>query len=501
MSELELKLRVPAAELPSLREALQRRGARVVTLRASYFDTVDGALARREMVLRLRHENDRVVQTFKAGGDSPVHRLEHEVFVVPTDPPPAVDISRHDGHPAGRLLREALGHAVNERAGALVCRQRTEVERLICPVIDAHGSVIEIALDTGRVLAGERQRAIAELELEHQEGPVTGLFALAGECMRHGGLWLSTVSKAARGDQLLRGGAPIAVRASTVVVSRAHGKPDGDALLRAVLRSALEQVLPNASEVAEDEEAPELVHQLRVGLRRLRTALRELAPLSPAIDPVWNEVLAQTFATLGAQRDREVVMDVVQPLLPAAGIEPPPRAATRDARADVGAAVRDLAFQQVLLSVLALVHADAPLVPELDAAGIRAFMARRLDKLHRQVRRDGRRFDELPLEQQHRVRKRLKRLRYLAEFAMPLWKDKDVEQYLDRLKPAQDMLGRHNDVAVAMALYRQEAERPAAAMAAGFLQGHLQTTERAGRQALQKIRNRHRFWSVPKKPE
>ena len=58
--------------------------------------------------------------------------------------------------------------------------------------------------------------------------------------------------------------------------------------MRAVLRNALRQVLANASEVAEGSESPDVIHQAHVGLRRLRTALRELAPLSPGSTPGGN---------------------------------------------------------------------------------------------------------------------------------------------------------------------------------------------------------------------
>ncbi|MET0335326.1 MAG: CHAD domain-containing protein [Rhizobacter sp.] len=486
MSELELKFCVPPEALPSLREALIAHGATVLPLKATYYDTADGALARRLMALRLRQEGERLVQTFKASGNSPVHRLEHEVWVVPGEGRPAIDVSRHNGHRAGSLLREALGDKP-----ALVAQQGSDIERLVCTVTDASGCTIEIALDVGHVSAGRRKAPIAEVELEHKDGPLGGLFTLAADWVAHGGLWLSTITKAARGHRLQSAQAPAAVRASQIDLD-AEPDLDSDAFVRAALRATLAQVLPNASEIAEGSTDADVVHQLRIGLRRLRTALRELAPLSGHIDPDWQAALGEAFARLGEQRDRDAVLEAVQHLLAAAGIEAP--RAPSSTHIDLAAALHATAFQRALLGTLALVHADGPGQPMLKERATLAVVARRLDRLHRRVRRDGPRFHELPLDGQHRVRKQLKRLRYLAEFAAPLWKPKEAADYLDRLKSAQDELGHHNDVAVAVSIYRQHADDPAQQRAADHLQAHLGKTGRSARDALKKIRNRHRFW-------
>ncbi len=489
MNELELKLRVPPDALPALRDRWAAQGATMIRLRADYYDTADGALSRRQMVLRLRQENQRWVQTFKAAGDSPVHRIEHEVVIegLAPDEAPTVDVTRHDGTPAEALLRDALSAAADGASPLLVRRQGTEVERLRCTTSAPPDSVVEVALDVGRVVAGKHAQALAEIEFEHVHGRVDGVFALARDALSHGGLWLSTLSKAARGDRLLSGEAPAAARATTVSYDR---RADGVTVLKAVLGSALAQVLANASEVAEGADDADVVHQLRVGLRRLRTALRELGPFSDRIAPEWEPALAATFAQLGDQRDRLAVIDAVQPLLSAVGITPPPL--PEDAVVDVVAAVRSPAFQHALLGVLSLLHIDH--ATSCGACAAREALARRLGKLHRQVRRDGRRFDTLSVDDQHRVRKRLKRLRYLAEFAAPLWPRQAVKRYLRRLRPMHDLLGTHNDVAVASGLYRQGEPSAASTYAAGYLQGHLGTTAAEARHALKTLRQRDRFW-------
>ncbi len=500
--ELELKFGVPAAALESLRSALRARGASRLRLQARYHDTADGLLASHLIALRLRLEGRRWVQTLKAPGDGSVHRLEHEV-AVPLRPggqqAPALDIRRHQGSAAGKALEAALGCELGDAPGgapaaappaALVERHATDIWRLHCLLQDAAGTQIEVALDTGTASAGPHSVPIAELELEHKGGPVQGLFDLAAAWVAHGGLWLSTISKAERGERLLRGAAaPPPVKARPLQPA-AHA--DGPALLRAMLQSVLEQVLGNASNVAEGVAEDDTVHQLRVGLRRLRTLLRELAALSPAIVPAWDAALAHTFGQLGQRRDAQAVAAAVRPLLEAAAA---PRLAWQaPASADPASSVREPAFQSTLLAVLALAHAGDGRFTPMSAEAAHDLIAGRLRKLHRQVTRDGEHFEQLALAAQHRVRKRVKRLRYLAEFSIALWPGTQQRRYLKRLAAAQDALGRHNDVAVAaQAFHHDAANQPDAWFAAGYLQAHLAVTGRAARKALVKLPRHSRF--------
>lgn len=235
MTEFELKFNVPRAMLPSLRAALLARGAQRLRLRAHYFDTPCGALARHRVALRLRLEGRHWVQTLKAVGTSTVQRLEHEA-PVPGRPGqrPALDPHRHNGSAAGAALVAALQAAAQP---VLEERHATDVLRLHCLMVDAQGTQVEAALDIGHALAAGRRDRIAELELEHKGGPLQGLFDLATACVWHGGLWQSTLTKAERGERLRR--APPAAPAAA-----------SPAQLRHRLQTALEQVLVSASELA-----------------------------------------------------------------------------------------------------------------------------------------------------------------------------------------------------------------------------------------------------------
>jgi inorganic triphosphatase YgiF len=488
-SELELKLHMPAPALPSLRAALRAHGAKVQRLRAHYFDTPEASLARARVALRLRLEGRHWIQTVKAEGQGVAHRLEHNVRVMgAAGRVPAVDPSRHAGSGAGALLMASLRAA--SEAG-LVERYATDVQRLACRIDDARGTVIEAALDIGQVTSGAHSMPIAELELEHKGGPTAGVFDLAAAWIRHGGLWLHATTKAELGERLRQPG-----QAAQPVHARAphlSSAADGAAVMRSVLQSALAQVIANAGTVADGDDEAEVIHQLRVGLRRLRTVLRELAELSPSIRPPWDAELARVFEQLGLRRDHETVAAAVRPLLESAGA--PLRVWSPPRPVDPPGVVRGTEFQTTLLSILALAHGDAAGFTAVAPAAARALVTQRLDALHRKVERDGKRFEKLPLERQHQVRKRLKRLRYLADLTGSWWRSDSVRSYLQQLGSAQDALGSHNDVAVAAAAFRAEAAKaPAAWFAAGFLQAHLGVTARAARKALVKAMAHKRFW-------
>ncbi|MDB5731120.1 MAG: domain containing protein, partial [Variovorax sp.] len=98
-TETEFKFHIPSERLKAVESALRGAAAVRTHLQARYFDTEDGALAAHGVVLRLRQEGRRWVQTAKAAGDGPLHRLEHNVDlgVARASAPPVLDALRHAG--------------------------------------------------------------------------------------------------------------------------------------------------------------------------------------------------------------------------------------------------------------------------------------------------------------------------------------------------------------------------------------------------------------------
>jgi triphosphatase len=486
--EIELKLNLDSEASERWKAQLHVQGAERQRLRAIYFDTDDSRLAAAGLSLRLRCENGRWVQTLKAPGKDAVERLEHEVALdAAADRTPALNLQRHNGTPAGAALADMrLGAASPMRP-----RFQTDVERWHLRVATAAGTAIDLALDSGSVQAGDHRLPISELEVEWREGPRDGLFDLAADVLRQGGARLAFASKAQRGDRLAAGKTR---RAPTYAMPMAIEKhADGHLLLQAVLRNTLAQVLPNADAIAEGSTDGDVVHQLRVGLRRTRTAIRDLGRLAGGTLDGLDGPLTVAFRILGQRRDDEVLAEAVRPLLAGAGAprlewaSPPPP--------DLARAVMDPGFQLALLQLLRIANTlgDAPC--ERGPKATRRLVVKKLDRLHRGVTEQGCRFDELPTDPQHAVRKQIKRLRYLSEFVGPLWRDHEVERYLARLKPAQEALGHHNDLVVATDKFRADAAQHAQSwFAAGVLQEHRRLTSHEAQKTLRRLGRRRPFW-------
>ncbi|QNK70229.1 CYTH and CHAD domain-containing protein [Variovorax sp. PAMC26660] len=523
--EIEFKFCIPADRLKAVEAAL-RRGTVVRTrLQARYFDTADQQLAAHGMVLRLRKEGRRWVQTVKATGDNALHRLEHNVDLGAASATPDIDPQRHQGTPVGDRLTQLLA----DGGAPLVERQSTDIVRLTrdVRVSGPGGAIVEMALDVGKVVAHagtpeQRESPVCELELELKRGDVQGLVSLSRRWSQQHGLWFSTVSKAERGARLLAAQDIVpAVKAEAPRFATQH--PDGRAIQQAVVASCLAQMLPNASEIAAGSTDEEQIHQLRIGIRRLRTALRELAGLDVASGLFdageWEPPLVDAFRALGALRDREQVVKLAQPQLRDAGAPDFDPLAGDDTAArgpSPGDAVRAPAFQSVLVSLIGFTAAgsaeaapthnaeeapETPSVPApMSADDAYRLLRKRLQHLHKQAVRDGARFESLDTESQHRVRKRLKRLRYLAEFIAPLFdaegkSSSAAERYLKHLRPAQDALGEFNDEAVALALYREAAARDGRAwFAVGWFSARHAVHAKTCRKALGGIEEAPRFW-------
>ncbi len=497
MSEREIKLHVEPDRRGRLLDALGRRRLRRSVLSAVYFDTPDGLLARHRFALRLRREDGHWVQTLKGATGRVDERSEDEVVVETADEAvPALDLDRHRRTGVGRRLRALL-----EKHGRppLVERCRTEVTRQ-SRVLRAHGAVVEWALDEGELTSGGRSQGISELELELKDGDAAGLYAVAHDWGALHGLWIDPVSKSERGallqdDAAFR--APTKAGSAPWSAKQARAM-DGATMLRRMVAACLEQIVSNAGEIARGSRDPEHVHQLRVGLRRLRSAAQAMKPFAAGLPAGWEAALRPVFDALGEARDRHVRASSLVPRLREAGAavvdagEPSEEEARR-----LQQLVRGGGLQGLVLRLLAFAAAPgdpADLAGGQAGAGLERLVSR-LRKLLRQATGGARRFETLSFERQHQVRKRLKRLRYLAEFAAPAFGRGDVRRWLDNVSPAQDALGVHVDLVLAGRHFESHAATDAgAAFAAGWLRAKSERSAQAARKSLQRLQDIDAFW-------
>jgi len=246
----------------------------------------------------------------------------------------------------------------------------------------------------------------------------------------------------------------------------AAGAGAGDAFV-ANVRAALKQIGANAAGAAEGRN-PECLHQLRVGLRRLRSTLRAFRPLlrrrkSAEFDRLLREILR----ALGAARDWDVFRrsrrdsDLV---LAARRKSAPARRRARDM-------LRSAFFQSAPRGVLAWAK-TAPWRAGADPGEpLAAFARRALRRLQNSLREDAKAVDWHDAAQRHKVRVKVKRLRYGCECFVPAFQKHRTRPYLKRLRTLQQVLGEMNDITVQRALLRELAHdtrlrRPAAALRA-----------------------------------
>ena len=476
MHEIELKFQVSAGQLDALDKAVAgRTPARRMRLQAAYCDTAQRALAQARMALRVRREGRRWVQTLKGATADGMTRLEHNVplGVGAGARAPQADPALHAGTPAGDRLGAALAAAPGEPLAVIFM---TDILRRTRVLHTSLGSV-ELALDTGLITAGGSKLVVHEFEIELLSGSPRAVILAARRWLSRFGLWLDTRSKAERGDMLARGVAMAPPRAASAV-RLAPGMSASQAL-RAVLATCADQILVNASQVASGEHADEHVHQLRVGLRRLRSGLRlfEGTPVDAGLEPA----AAALFGRLGAARDQVVIEGEfaaeLQAALQAAGVAGDvPRAALRDDAEVPAAVLRDSASQTLLLDLLAALHADDLVdavvdgAAPIDAEPLRERLAARLNRWHRRAAADAKRYPELDDAGRHRLRKRVKRLRYALEFSAALFKPRELRRYLSALRAVQERLGAINDVVVAMEAFKHHRDTdPRAWFALGWL--------------------------------
>lgn len=458
MAEVEIKLQVPPSALPAVRAAMRRGRCATTRLRAIYFDTPEQSLARAGWALRLRLEGRRWVQTLKGPADGVLSRIEHEVVLGTAQrEPPALDIARHAPCEGFDALTQVLG----EGAAALAPVFETDVRRTH-RIVRSAGAAVELALDAGSVTCGEARAAVCELEFELKGGEVAALTALASRWAGRHGLWLDTQTKAERGWLLARGQPSAPATMAQAPTLDAAMSPD--AALRASVRAVLAQVLPNASALAAGRHSAEHVHQLRVGLRRLRSIWREFGAWTTALDAALVERTALWFKALGGARDVDALAASLLPQLQQAAGAPPLVLPAASAAEDPGALFRDPATTRDLLALLAFAHGAASVgAAATSPTDLRALATPALARLHRRLRRAGKAFDALDDEARHRARKQLKRLRYCAECLSSLWPDKPWAEYLRRLKKAQDALGAFQDLTLAQAVFEARRESDARA--------------------------------------
>ena len=458
-TEVELKLLVDADRLadfnaaPIIAASARSKGTRK-HLRSVYYDTPERTLRRNGLSLRVRQSGTRFVQTVKAEcADDPLRRGEWEANVASIAPDVSLAMPFIPVKLRSDLRRDPLEAVFS-----------ADIHRHARIVALASGTV-EVAFDQGVLKSGDRSMPVSEIELELKGGSASAIYELALRLAEHGSVRPSIRSKSARGFDLAADAPPVASKPRKL---RLDPSISLDEAFATILRSCLHHILVSVP-AAEDGRDPEGVHQLRVSLRRLRSALdlmRSVGPLSN-IEPLRSEArwLAQN---LSAARDWDMFQRNTLPTIAKAC----PSVAGFDTLEQVSEKRRSAAYQKVRLA-LAERRCSCFVISLggwIEARGWRSdvapedlgrlaepainFAGNVLSVQYAKVLKRGRGFKSLTAGELHRLRLAAKRLRYLADFLLPLYGErKSVRRFSRRLADLQEELGSYNDMAITASLF------------------------------------------------
>jgi len=498
----ELRLALGAGGLPRLQShplirALTQGRPRSQTLECVFFDTAERDLAREGLTLRIRPSGRTYAQHVAQRDttpDDPFTRQPGESSVAKARPFP--ETIRDPVH------RERVEQACGDRPllplfGISVRRTLRQLQE------DEHG--VALVIDEGEIRAGDRRLPLDDVRLELQRGSAGYLHRLALELQEEVPLRLQAHTLLARGEALATGERPAPRRAGRLALAR---DANVEALLAALVRSGLDQVLANEQPAREGND-PEGVHQLRVGVRRLRATLALFGRMLPERESaLLKQELRWLGSALGPARDLDVFLeDLIEPValrFPDVPGVKRLRDEARELREESYSHVRAALDSPRQARLGLILHRwwaerawrDQPLSPQAARLFAPAAdeVAALLGKRHRRALRLGKDVAARPVAEKHVLRIQLKKLRYAADAARDLFPRKRAKRYVERLADLQDVLGHLNDVAAAEQLLDRILERlgseagPIHHHAAGFLAGW------AAHVADRRLRRLARLW-------
>src|SRR5262249_52580616 len=207
--EVELKLELPPASLPSIKQVPLLKALKPSPSRAAevsvYFDTDKHKLRKNGLMLRVRRIGHRHVQTIKASSSAgPFERGEWEDAIAGNEP----DLSLAKDNPLERLASDKLRRQLKPIF-------ETRVKRTVYQIAD-DARVIALMVDQGTIDTGDRSLPLCEIELELERGNVADLFDVARELIRVLPARPAFKSKSERGYELMEGGPDTPVKAVTI---------------------------------------------------------------------------------------------------------------------------------------------------------------------------------------------------------------------------------------------------------------------------------------------
>jgi triphosphatase len=513
--EIELKLGIAPSDLAKV-AGLQwlsevsngtPKREKLVTV---YFDTRKFKLRRRGLALRVRHAGKQRLQTIKAlkkGARGAFGRDEWEEDIVSDAP----DLKLAKGTALEPLATNGLRRKLKPVFETVVDRTAY--------AIHSGEADLELALDHGHIKADGSREPISEIEIELKRGDRAAIATLAERLAQSVPVAYAARSKQDRGYALRADQAAEAVRGEATDLDP---ETSAGAAFQAIGLSCLDHAVSNERAVlAGDAEG---IHQMRVGLRRLRAAISIFKEMlqGPQTEAVKTELKWLT-EQLGPARDFDVlVKERVRPLRGEAPFADQMGVLDRDLEAKRGAglaraktAVGSERYRKIgLQTALWIAHGewvtgDDPLAAASRERPAVEFAAEILAERSKKILNKIGKIEQLDGQRRHKLRIAVKKLRYACEFFTGLFDGgKEItrrKRFIKLLKALQQSLGTLNDIEVHKRLAgttarprRQSAKQAEKALAMGFIAGQEQQLAAAcvaaAKETGERISDLPRFW-------
>ena len=190
-NEIEIKLAVSDQAFNELEEHLKNFTCLAYKKRFlsnTYYDYPDHFLAKKKMGLRIRQEDQELTLTLKTNGEvfGGLHsRPEYNLSLTEKETP--TNDQLRELYPFEQLPSSTLQPIFS-----------TDFNRTFW-LVEFQQSKIEVAFDQGKIIAGESEQPICEIEFELKSGNVQDLFDFVETLPFERDIYFSSVSKAKRG--------------------------------------------------------------------------------------------------------------------------------------------------------------------------------------------------------------------------------------------------------------------------------------------------------------
>lgn len=170
-----------------------------IIMRAVYFDTEDKRLSRELMAFRVRREGSKLVATLKWNGQSEDGMHVREEINIPVN-----DESKLENPDIDIFLETPMYDNLKHIIGNRSLDKVIEVDIIRRQVrLDTGKSICELSYDNGKVLAGDKEGIISEMELELYSGDRGDMEDLGMQIAQKYGLVAENKSKFRQGLELL----------------------------------------------------------------------------------------------------------------------------------------------------------------------------------------------------------------------------------------------------------------------------------------------------------